>query len=79
MKICEKHKYKIVLQACYSHFEYQVMFVKLPIIAINFQGYINKIITKKLDTIVIVYLNNILTYTDNNKNSHIAIIQYVLG
>lgn len=32
----------------------------------SFQEYINKIIAKKLDIFVIVYLNNILVYTKNS-------------
>ncbi len=29
----------------------------------SFQGYINKILTEKLDIFVIIYLDNILIYT----------------
>lgn len=32
----------------------------------NFQDYINKIFAKKLDTFIIVYLNNILIYIKNS-------------
>ena len=31
----------------------------------SFQGYINKILAKKFDILVIVYLDNILIYTKN--------------
>ena len=31
----------------------------------NFQGYINKIFTEKLDIFVVVYLNNILIYIED--------------
>ena len=31
----------------------------------NFQGYINKILTKKLNIFVIIYLNDIFIYTNN--------------
>lgn len=30
-----------------------------------FQGYINKILTKKLNIFIIIYLDNILMYTKN--------------
>ena len=38
----------------------------------RFQGFINKILTEKLDIFVIVYLDNIFTYTDNDRDGHIA-------
>ena len=44
----------------------------------NFRGYINKILTKKLDIFVIVYLDDILIYADNNEDSHVAAIQRIL-
>ena len=40
----------------------------------SFQGYINKIFTKKLDIFIIVYLDNILIYTDNDRSGHITAI-----
>ena len=39
-----------------------------------FQRYVNKILTKKLDIYVIVYLNNILIYTKDPKQPHVKII-----
>ncbi len=38
-----------------------------------FQGYINKILAEKLDVFIIVYLNNILIYTESKGEKHIAI------
>lgn len=38
------------------------MFFGLFNIPANFQGYINKILVKKLDIFVVVYLNNIFIY-----------------
>ena len=43
----------------------------------SFQGYINKILAEKLDIFVIVYLDDILIYTDNDK-SHVTAVQWVL-
>ena len=37
----------------------------------SFQGYINKILAKKFDIFVIVYLDNILIYTENSSQAHI--------
>ena len=31
--------------------------------SVNFQGYINKILTEKLDIFIVIYLDNILIYT----------------
>ena len=43
-----------------------------------FQGYINKILTKKLDIFILVYLNNILIYIEDLKQPHIKAIQLIL-
>ena len=42
-----------------------------------FQGYINKILAKKLDIFVIVYLDNILIYTKDPGKPHIEAVQWV--
>ena len=49
----------------YGHFEYQVMSFGLSNAPASFQGYINKILIKKLNVFIIVYLNDILIYTKN--------------
>ena len=61
----EGDEWKMVFQTWYSHFKYQVMLFGLSNIPASFQGYINKILVKKLDIFVIVYLDNILIYTEN--------------
>ena len=38
---------------------------------VSFQNYINKILAKKLDIFIIVYLNNIFIYTKNLGQAHI--------
>ena len=38
----------------------------------SFQGYINKILAEKLDIFVIVYLNIILIYTDDDGDGHVS-------
>ncbi len=43
-----------------------------------FQGYINKILAEKLDVFVIVYLDDILIYTENERKEHIQAVQWVL-
>ena len=63
MTIKENDKWKTVFQAQYSYFKYQIMPFWLSNILPSFQGYINKILAKKLNIFIIVYLNNIFIYT----------------
>lgn len=44
----------------------------------SFQKYINKILAKKLDIFVIVYLNVILVYTEDLEQLHIEVLRWVL-
>lgn len=44
----------------------------------KFQKYINKIFTKKLNILVIVYLDNILIDTDNDRDGHNLVIEWIL-
>ena len=44
----------------------------------SFQEYINKILAEKLNIFVIVYLGDILIYTDNDGDGHVAAVQWVL-
>ena len=44
----------------------------------SFQGYINKIFAEKLNIFVIVYLDDILIYTKDDRIGHIAAVQWVL-
>ena len=41
----------------------------------SFQGYINKIATEKLDIFVIVYLDNILIYTEDQNWGHVEAVR----
>ena len=50
----------------------------LSIIPATFQKYVNKILVKKLDIFVIVYLDNILIYTKDPNQPHIEVICWVL-
>ena len=45
---------------------------------VSFQGYINKILTEKLDIFVIVYLDDIVIYTKDQDQGHVEVIQWVL-
>ena len=63
MQICEINKWKIVFQTQYGYFKYQVISFGLSNALATYQRYINKILAEKLNTFVIVYLDNILIYT----------------
>ena len=44
----------------------------------TFQGYVNKILAEKLDVFVIVYLDDILIYTENPGQPHVDAVRWVL-
>ena len=44
----------------------------------SFQEYINKILAEKLDIFVIVNLDDILIYTDDDGDGHVSAVQLVL-
>ena len=44
----------------------------------TFQGYINKILAEKFDVFVIIYLDDILIYTENKGKEHVETVQWVL-
>ena len=44
----------------------------------SFQRYINKILAKKLDIFVIMYLDNILIYTDDDGDEYVTAVRWVL-
>ncbi len=58
----------------YGHFEYQVMSFGLTNAPAKFQGYINKILAEKLNVFVIMYLDDILIYTENEGEDHIQTV-----
>ncbi len=65
MRIREGDEWKTAFRTRYGHFKYQVMPFGLTNAPATFQGYINKILAEKLDVFVIVYLNDILIYTES--------------
>ena len=54
------------------------MFFGLSNAPASFRGYINKILTKKLDIFVIVYLDDILIYTEDPSQCHMEAVSWVL-
>lgn len=59
----------------YSIFKYQIILFRLSNILTTFWNYINKILAKKLNIFIIIYINNILIYNKNASQSFIKVIQ----
>ncbi len=78
MRIREGNKWKTAFRIRYSHFKYQVMPFGLFNAPASFQGYINRIFAKKLDIFVVVYLNDILIYTEDLSQPHVDTVQWIL-
>ena len=74
MRIRKGDKWKIAFWTWYGHFKYQMIPFGLTNAPASFQGYINKIFTEKLDIFVIMYLDNILIYTKDNRDGHVAAV-----
>ena len=78
MRIKEGEEWKTAFQTKYGYFEYQVMPFGLSNAPASFQGYINKILAEKLDIFVIVYLDNILIYTKDQRRDYVEAVRWVL-
>ena len=78
MRIRKKDKWKTAFKTQYGYFEYQVMSFGLTNAPASFQGYIIKILTEKLNIFVIVYLDDILIYTNDNGDGYVLAVQWVL-
>ena len=72
MRIRKGDEWKTIFKTWYGHFKYQVMLFGLTNAPASFQGYINMILVEKLDIFVIVYLDDILIYTDINGDRHVS-------
>ena len=75
MRIKEGDEWKTAFRTRYGHFEYQVMPFGLSNAPASFQGYINKILAEKLNIFVIMYLDDILLYTEDQKRGHVETVQ----
>ena len=63
--IAEGDEWKTTFQTCYSSFEWLVMPFGLTNAPSTFQRFMNDIFSDLLDVHVIIYLDNILIYSDN--------------
>ena len=75
MRIRESDEWKTAFRTRYEHFEYQVMPFGLSNAPATFQGYVNKILAEKLDVFIIVYLDDILIYTENPGQPHVNAVR----
>ena len=78
MRICEGDEWKIIFRTQYGHFKYQVMPFGLSNASAIFQRYVNKILAEKLDIFVIVYLDDILIYTEDPGQPHVEAVRLAL-
>ena len=78
MRIREGDEWKTAFRIRYNHLEYQVMPFRLSNTLASFQGYINKILAKKLDIFFIVYLDDILIYIEDPSQAHVDEICWAL-
>ena len=78
MRICKGDKWKTAFRTWYGHFKYQVILFGLSNAPATFQEYVNKILAEKLDIFVIVYLDDILIYTEDLKEPHVEAVRWVL-
>ena len=79
MRIWEGDEWKTAFRTCYGYFEYQVISFGLSNAPATFQGYVNKILAEKFDIFVIVYLDNILIYTEDPGQPYVEAVCYVLN
>ena len=78
MRIREGDEWKTAFRTRYGHFKYQVMPFGLSNAPAIFQGYVNKILAEKLDVFVIIYLDDILIYTEDPGQPHVDVVRWVL-
>ena len=78
MRIRKGDKWKTAFQTQYGHFEYQVMPFGLSNAPATFQGYVDKILAEKLNVFVIVYLDDILIYTEDPGQAHVEAVWWVV-
>ena len=75
MRICEGDEWNTAFRTRYGHFKYQVMLFGLSNAPATFQGYVNKILAKKLDFFVIVYLDDILMTIEDPGQPYIEVVR----
>jgi hypothetical protein len=75
--ICVDNEWKTVFHTHYSHFEYLIMSFELANAPATFQAYINWALAEHMNFICVVYLNDILIYSQLKKNTNIMYVKYL--
>ena len=70
----KSNKWEIAFQTWYGYFECQMILFDLTNAPESFQGYVKKILAKKLNILVIVYLDNIFIYTKDPEKCHVKAV-----
>jgi len=63
--IAQDNKWKTLFRTCYGSYKWLVMPFGLLNMPFAFQRFINEIFSDLLDICIVIYLNNILIYSDN--------------
>jgi hypothetical protein len=69
VRVAEGEEYKTAFRTCYGHYEYTVMPFGLANTPAAFQSYINAMLRPYLNIFIIVYLDNIVVYS-NTADEH---------
>lgn len=77
LRIKEGDEWKTAFRTPYGHFEYQVVPYGLSNAPSAFQNLVNDTLREKLDTCVVVYLDDILVYS-KNEEQHVKDVTWVL-
>ena len=75
-RIKKNDEWKTTFRTRYEHFEYIVLFFDFINVFATFQNFVNKILTKRFDFCVIVYLDDIVIYFMNRKQ-HIENVKWI--
>jgi hypothetical protein len=77
IRIKKENEWKIAFRCRYEQYEYRVMSFELANASTTFQSYINFVLRKFLNVFVVIYLNDILIYSQNEEE-HTNHVQFVL-
>ena len=77
IRIREEGQWKTVFKTQYGYFEYQMMPFGLTNATTSLQGYINKIFAENLNIFIILYLDDIRIYTDDDGDGHVTALRWI--
>ncbi len=77
IRIKKENKWKIAFQYRYEQYEYRVMSFEFANASVTFQIYINFALKSFLDVFIVIYLSDILIYSQNEEE-HTNYVRFVL-